>query len=225
LVLDGPAGRTYHRIVLSTILRKAVRGCSPAAEPGYEALDRLVRAWQAGEVLAVDLPGRVRVTVTCAEVVVAGRPDRPRPVPEVGRGDPAELPVPGVLRLEGLDASLRVEAVSPAPDDAGERSGAGVAWMDADAIRPPLRVRGRRPGDRYRPLGLTGSVKVQDLMVDRKIPRRWRDLVPVLTDQQGILWIPGFRVDDRSRITERTNTALRIEISGCLPWLAGAERE
>ena len=232
-ILDGPGGRAYHRIVLSTILRNAIRGCSPTAEPGYPALDRLVRAWQAGETAGADLPGRIRVTVTRNEVVVAAGPGHPEPTEaallalpgQAAPPDGAELSVPGEIRLEGLDASLRVEEVSPAPDDAGKRSGAGVAWMDAEEIRPPLWVRRRLPGDRYRPLGLAGSVKVQDLMVDRKIPRRWREFVPVLADQRGILWIPGFRVDDRSRITERTNTALRIEISGCLPWLAGAEQE
>ena len=85
-------------------------------------------------------------------------------------------------------------------------------------------MRGRRPGDRYRPLGLSGSVKVQDLMTDRKIPRRMRDAVPVLADDRGILWIPGFRPDQRSRITERTRSALRVEVAGSLPWLAEAER-
>jgi tRNA(Ile)-lysidine synthase len=78
-------------------------------------------------------------------------------------------------------------------------------------------VRGRRPGDRYRPLGLHGSVKIQDLFVDGKVPRTWRDALPLVVDGQGILWVPGFRVDQRGRITEKTRTALRLEITGHLP--------
>jgi tRNA(Ile)-lysidine synthase len=73
-------------------------------------------------------------------------------------------------------------------------------------------VRSRKPGDRYRPLGLEGSAKVQDLFVDRKIPRGRRDGMPIVVDEAGILWVPGFPVDERGRITESTTTALKLEI-------------
>jgi tRNA(Ile)-lysidine synthase len=86
-----------------------------------------------------------------------------------------------------------------------------VAWFDARRIEFPLRVRGRSPGDRYRPIGLGGTAKVQDLMTDRKIPRESRDTLPVVADGRGILWIPGFRVDERARISERTTRAVRVE--------------
>jgi tRNA(Ile)-lysidine synthase len=219
LVLDGPAGRAYHRFVLSTILRNAIRGVSPAAEVGFDPLERLVRTWQANGVDRVDLPGGVSVRVEPERVVVGGRGGA---APGLAERD---LPVPGSLPLDGLDASLRIEAVTPPPADAAARSSGTVAWLDAHEVRPPLRVRGRRAGDRYRPLGLPGSAKVQDLMVDRKIPRRLRDAIPVVVDGRGILWIPGFRVDARSRITGRTRTALRIEVTGRLPWAAEAESE
>lgn len=223
LVLDGAAGRTYHRVVLSTILKNAVRGFSPDAGPGYDALDRLVRAWQAGDRAVADLPGGIRVTVTREEVVVGpGGAPADRRAPALAS---RPLAVPGTLRLDELHASLRVEEVSPPPDDAEERSGGSVAWLDTAEVRFPLEVRGRRPGDRYRPLGADGTAKVQDLMVDRKIPRRWRDRIPIVADARGIVWIPGFRVDDRTRITERTEAALRIEFSGGPAWLTGTERE
>ena len=61
-------------------------------------------------------------------------------------------------------------------------------------------------------------MKVQDLFVDRKIPRSRRDAVPVISDAKGIVWIPGFRVDQRSKITENTETALRLEVRGPLPF-------
>jgi tRNA(Ile)-lysidine synthase len=64
---------------------------------------------------------------------------------------------------------------------------------------------------------LQGTVKVQDLFVDRKIPREWRDSIPVLEDAEGILWVPGFRVEHRTRITENTRAALRVEMTGGFP--------
>lgn len=215
LVLDGRAGRAYHRLVLSTILRNAIRGLSPAAEVAFEPLDRLVRAWKAGTRAVVELPGGVRVSVGEERVVVAGWPASTF-LPE------REVPVPGSLSLDGFEAFLQVDELSPPPPDAAETSGTAVAWLDANELRPPLRLRGRRPGDRYRPLGLSGTAKVQDLMVNRKIPRRLRDTVPLVVDDRGILWIPGFRVDARMRITDTTSKALRLTVSGRLPWLAEA---
>jgi tRNA(Ile)-lysidine synthase len=225
MVLDGPSGRPYHRIVLSTILRNAMHGVNPSAEAGFESLDRLVRAWKSGGTEAVDLKGGVRISVDRDRVAIMRRDTDPAG-PRSDRDGFAErvLPVPGAVALAPWEAALEAVEVTPAPRDARDSSDT-VAWLDAQRVRSPLRVRTRRPGDRYRPLGLAGSAKVQDLMVDRKIPRRWRDVVPVVADADGILWIPGFRVDERTRISERTRTALCLRVAGHLPWLTEAMDE
>jgi tRNA(Ile)-lysidine synthase len=63
-------------------------------------------------------------------------------------------------------------------------------------IAVPLSVRSRRDGDRLRPVGRAGSRKLQDLLVDRKVPARERDRVPVVTDAAGrILWVVGHAAD------------------------------
>lgn len=215
--LDGPAGRTYHRIVLSCLLRKAARRLGQGETAGFDPLERCVSAWKRAERLIVDVPGGVRIAV---------EPDRVSLTRTGGAGPgprEREVPVPGrVLWSETEPAAergaveLTVQAVEPPADPRGA-SGPWRAWIDADTVVSPLRVRGRRPGDRYRPLGLRGSVKVQDLFVDGKVPRPWRDALPLVVDGQGILWVPGFRVDHRGRITEKTRTALRLEITGHLP--------
>lgn len=64
-----------------------------------------------------------------------------------------------------------------------------------------LRVRPWRAGDRYRPLGLGGSIKVQDLWVNHKVPVEKRSLIPVIEAEDGqILWIPGFPPADDYRV-------------------------
>ncbi|MFO1078978.1 MAG: tRNA lysidine(34) synthetase TilS [Planctomycetota bacterium] len=61
----------------------------------------------------------------------------------------------------------------------------------------PFTVRSRWPGDRLRPVGLGGSKKVQDLLVDRKVARRIRNLVPVVADATGrIVWVVGHAADE-----------------------------
>ncbi|MBE2212702.1 MAG: tRNA lysidine(34) synthetase TilS, partial [Opitutaceae bacterium] len=64
----------------------------------------------------------------------------------------------------------------------------------------PFLIRCRQPGDRYRPLGAPGSARLQDMLVNRKIPRELRDRLPVVCDAQNLpLWVPGLPpADDRA---------------------------
>jgi tRNA(Ile)-lysidine synthase len=67
--------------------------------------------------------------------------------------------------------------------------------MKAGAVALPLVVRGRRPGDRIQPVGLGGTKKLQDLLVDRKVPRDARNRIPVVADAAGrIVWVVGHAV-------------------------------
>ena len=73
------------------------------------------------------------------------------------------------------------------------------AWPAAASIRQPRRgeqlsLRAAWPGARIAPLGLAGSVKLQDLFVDRKIPRAERAALPILACGDEVVWVPGYRV-------------------------------
>jgi tRNA(Ile)-lysidine synthase len=84
------------------------------------------------------------------------------------------------------------------------------AYVDADSLKRPLTVRSRKPGDRLRPLSLGGSKKVQDLLIDAKVPEEERDAVPLLCDRSGVLWVVGYRLDERAAIKKSTVKALHI---------------
>jgi hypoxanthine phosphoribosyltransferase len=216
MTLDRPSGRPYDPVVLATVLRSALRriGGNPA-EIGFESIDRCVRAWRDGDRCTVDVPGGFRVSVEADTVRIA-----PRASDFAASLSERELPVPGRLSLPGPGAHLTARELPPPADPARVSSGR-VAWVDAEKVAGPLTLRGRRPGDRYRPIGLGGAAKVQDLMTDRKIARRLRGTVPIIADGLGIVWIPGFRVDERTRITEETRRVIRLELAGSAPFLRG----
>jgi tRNA(Ile)-lysidine synthase len=90
------------------------------------------------------------------------------------------------------------------------RSGLMEALFDADGIAGGLCVRGYRPGDRVRPLGMTGTRKVHDVMVDRKLPRERRATWPVVEGGGEILWIPGMVRSRVALVSEATETVLRL---------------
>jgi len=111
------------------------------------------------------------------------------------------LPVPGEVALP--DTGLSVTAFDwreGAPDH--RQTGGDTAVVQAEALTLPLVVRSRRPGDRLRPLGAPGRRKLQDLLVDRKVPRAERDAVPLVVDATGeIVWVAGVTIAEPYRVT------------------------
>ena len=83
------------------------------------------------------------------------------------------------------------------------------ARFDADAVGEGLVVvRARRPGDRFQPLGMADTKKVQDFMVDSKVPKQWRDRVPIVESDGRILWVAGWRIGDWAKVTEETERVM-----------------
>lgn len=120
------------------------------------------------------------------------------------------LPLPGSARLPGgREVACRFVAKTEIPPDLKEGTG-GTAYLDADAVEPPMLFRSRLPGDRFRPLGAPGSKKLQDLFVDRKVPRSRRDEIPILADERGVLWVTGITVADRAKVTDETSNILEV---------------
>jgi tRNA(Ile)-lysidine synthase len=76
-----------------------------------------------------------------------------------------------------------------------------------------LSVRSRRPGDWIRPLGLRGRKKLQDVLVDRKVPRGERDRVPVVVAADGrVLWVAGHVVSHDARVTDSTRSMVVLKL-------------
>jgi len=80
------------------------------------------------------------------------------------------------------------------------------------SVRLPLFVRNRRRGDRFQPLGAPGRRKLQDLFVDRKVPRGERDRVPVVVDSEGhVVWVVGVAVSERCRVRSPEDAVLLLK--------------
>jgi tRNA(Ile)-lysidine synthase len=80
---------------------------------------------------------------------------------------------------------------------------------------PVLTLRNRRPGDWFRPAGMGGkSKKIQDYFVDEKVPRRKRDLVPLLCSGEDVLWVVGMRTDERFLADAETKKVLVVSVRG-----------
>ncbi|WP_026688676.1 tRNA lysidine(34) synthetase TilS [Alteribacter aurantiacus] len=97
------------------------------------------------------------------------------------------LPVPGMVMLK---KGMIKASVSPYKPD--HRRGLWVLQCNLLDLCLPLTVRSRKPGDRVFPKGMTGSKKMKDIFIDKKVPRHLRDTWPIVTDAKDrIVWVPG----------------------------------
>jgi len=86
-----------------------------------------------------------------------------------------------------------------------------TACFDRDKTGDKLVVRSRQPGDRFQPLGMSQPKKLNEFMIDAKIPHAWRQRIPLVCSPQHIIWVVGWRIDDRVKVTDATRQVLCLE--------------
>ena len=111
--------------------------------------------------------------------------------------------------IQPLEATLHVEPI-PAPP---EHRGRQVIQLP-EGGEPAFIVRNRREGDRFHPLGLAGSKKLKDFLIDRKIAADRRDRLPLLLWNDTIVWIAGVEVSDRFRVTSPHRALYEVWLEG-----------
>lgn len=85
--------------------------------------------------------------------------------------------------------------------------------LDPKTCEGALFFRSTEPGDSMRPLGLTGTKKVSDLLRESGLTLAARKRLPIICDSGGPVWIPGVVLADRVKVTEATRQALRVRFS------------
>lgn len=84
--------------------------------------------------------------------------------------------------------------------------------VDAEKLRFPLLLRPWNPGDVFQPFGMNGhNQKLQDFFTNLKLSRLDKEKVRVLENGDGIIvWVVGYRPDNRFRVTDETKKFLKI---------------
>ena len=123
-----------------------------------------------------------------------------------------ELVSPGRTFISEIEREVAIEECDW--NDGGELSGVpDTAILDYQSLTFPLKMRNFRAGDRFQPLGTRGTQKVKDFFIDHKIPKFERAKIPLLISGKMIAWVGGYRIDERVKVTEKTQTILRIQLS------------
>ena len=117
------------------------------------------------------------------------------------------IKIPGKTIIPGW--SIKASIIKP--DELIACGNSFIAHFDYDKISDTLVVRSRQRGDRFQPLGMGETKKIGQFMIDARIPRDWRDRIPIVISGVCILWVAGYRIDERVKVTEGSKRILRLE--------------
>jgi tRNA(Ile)-lysidine synthase len=192
------------RILVAWLMERGV----PAERLDFAGWTR-VETWLAGDAPRLSLPGARLLTRERGVLSLAVATAVPAPAAEF------QVTVPGVGRDDAWGVELRasmsrgfVRAPEPRPGP-----GSFTAFLAAAFVNDaPLVVRTRRAGDRIRPLGLRGTIKVQDVLVDLKVPRALRDQLPLVTCRDEVVWLPGYRLAHAARVPRAQSPIVRLDL-------------
>lgn len=201
--LDGDALRRLHPALRRRVLRAAASSLPARPVLSFRHLVAL-EAWASAGPRSgrCGFLGRVAAWWEGVDLVLApALPSHPF--------DAVPLPVGVPTRAASFGVTLLAET-APVTEGEGFRAAPGVVQLDAAAAAQGLAVRAWRFGDRFQPLGLAGTKKLQDYFVDAKVPRPARHRVPLVVSGDRILWVVGHRIDERARVTPGTRRVLRI---------------
>lgn len=107
-----------------------------------------------------------------------------------------------------LPIALSMEAVNEAIFS-GNRNEIVIPYTDQLF---PLTLRRWKQGDKFRPFGMTGFKKLSDFFKDQKLSLFEKEAVWILANKEQIIWIIGYRMDDRCRIGAQEQALLKMRV-------------
>lgn len=221
---------SYHTCVQSYVFREAYRRlCGSLKDLGFVHIASLVNlacsgqsgdsidissgtsAWLEGQSFWLGRTSNLRSeSVTGPLFCISFEPGQEVRLTEIDLRITSEI-----LRREALKHKFEEE--QPGKGDAilekddFPKTGPEKAFFDLGELEPPFVLRNLRNGDRITPFGMDVPKKIQDVLVDLKVPRSIRKNVTALCDQNQILWLVGIRRSNAAPVTRHTRSVLSVE--------------
>ncbi|NMB33172.1 MAG: tRNA lysidine(34) synthetase TilS [Clostridium sp.] len=124
-----------------------------------------------------------------------------------------KIQIPGTVFIDEINKHIDAGIVDGVLDTKNftETGDGGITqFFDYEKIGGPIYVRHREEGDVFKPLYSIGTKKLKEFFIDNKIPRQTRDSIPLISKGREIVWIIGYKISDKFKVTENTKTVLRL---------------
>ncbi len=202
--LKIPEIREFELPIQGYLIRKAIEKVKGnLMELYYKHVREILDKLELKERWELHLPGGIFVIGSQDRLMITR--GRPKAIPKKSYFH--SLSVPGKIEIKELGKKLHVsfseEKISDDPQ---------VAFVDYAALGKNIIVRNKQEGDKFYPLGMKGSKKLQDFFVDEKIPIEERDSIPIVESGGKIIWVGGLRIDDRVKVTKKTKKMVKLEL-------------
>ncbi len=215
IVFDLDKWRLQPLAVQRGLLRRAAYRLRPAVrDVDFVHIAQAVHIGAAGTTGAqATLPGGLRFTVDYRVLRLTTEDSAALPTEQPWLPPQTRLPIqlPGVTALPG---AWRLRAELPQTWDLNTiRANADPwqAWLALPEQTGTLTLRTRRIGDRFQPHGLGGTeVRLSDFFISAKVPLAWRDHLPLLTCDDRILWIAGWRLNQTALVRPDTTRVVYL---------------
>ena len=84
--------------------------------------------------------------------------------------------------------------------------------IDYDEVdKNSLILRCWKKGDKFVPLGMNQRKKLSDFFIDEKVPNYLKKQIPILVSRDEIVWVCGYRISNKVKITEKTKKILCLK--------------
>ncbi|SYZ73003.1 putative tRNA(Ile)-lysidine synthase [Candidatus Zixiibacteriota bacterium] len=195
----GTYDRALRRRVIKLILETA------AGKTGFGDFDDVERVLGVadGTLKAIHVGSGITVARDKGKMVIFGR--------KIALAK-RELEVGKKTAVPEISSEVRSRLILPKKSRLKTQKKGQVVNLDFEKIILPLILRKIEPGDRFSPLGMTGTRKIGDFLTDRKAGKYIRDEIPVVADQKGIIWLVGYQIAERCKLDNKTRKVLEIEI-------------
>jgi tRNA(Ile)-lysidine synthase len=170
----------------------------------FQHIQEIIEKLNNREKWELHLPGNIFISGNRGELTIS----RQRPAISEKKEYFYQLAIPGEILITETNQRLRATLVQ----DETVAANSAVAYVDYHALGKQIIVRSKNEGDKFTPLGMKGSKKLQDFFVDEKIPAELRDQIPIVESAGRVVWVGGNRIDDRVKVTAKTKQIVKLEL-------------
>lgn len=169
------------------------------------------------KIRALDLPDRIRIKKIRETLIISKEKTDLRMLhfnTDLHNPKPYNYLIqePGTMHIKEAGKILKLSVLEPPFTKDIIYKAQNHAFFDMDIVNFPITARNFKPGDRFRPMGISGTQKLKKFFINNKVPVNERNSCPILTCRDKIIWVSGYRIDDSVKITESTRKVLKAEL-------------